>query len=225
VNPAARPAAPHRRARRAPWRSTELVALDFEATGLDFQRDTIISFGAVPILQGRIDIGACHYQLVDPGEVGPSRESIVVHGLRPLDLEGAPSLESAKEALGSVIAGRFLVTWWAPVEAGFLDNLFGGGVRSWMRRAVDVRDLMIALEGSEANSITLTQAADRNGVPVTNPHHALDDALVTAQLFLVMAAKLAAQATTVAGLRRLGPLPLTPSSPVRSRPQPQRPPG
>ncbi len=208
----AKPAVPDRGARGAPWRSIELVGLDFEATGLDFGRDTIISFGAVPIRQGRIEIGACHYQLVDPGEVAQSRDSIVVHGLRPLDLEGASSLESAKKALASMIGGRFLITWWAPVEAGFLSKLFGGGARSWLRRAVDVRDLLVALEGPQASRMTLTEAADRYGVPVADPHHALDDALVTAQLFLVMAAKLASQATTVGGLRRLGPLPLTPSS-------------
>jgi len=222
VSSTVRPAAPLRRARGSAWRSIELVALDFEATGLDFERDTIISFGAVPIRQGRIEIGACRYQLVDPGEVPHSREAIVVHGLRPLDLEGAPSLESAKDVLGSVIAGRFLVTWWAPVEAAFLDRLFGGGARSWLRRAVDVRDLMIALEGSGASGVTLTEAADRYGVPVADPHHALDDALVTAQLFLVVAAKLASQATTVAGLRRLGALSLMPSS--AGRPGLQRPP-
>ena len=119
MNSAARPKAPKRRSRRAPWRSIELVALDFEATGLDFERDTIISFGAVPIQQGRIEIGRCLYELVDPGEVKPSRESIVVHGLRPLDLVGAPSLESAKEALRSAVEGRFLVAWWAPEPPGY----------------------------------------------------------------------------------------------------------
>ena len=208
MNTAGRARAPRRRDSRAPWRSIELVALDFEATGLDFERDTIISFGAVPIRQGRIEIGACHYQMVDPGDVEQSREAIVVHGLRPLDLEGAPSLEAARLALASLIAGRFLVTWWAPVEAAFLAKLFGGGSRSWKRRALDVRDLMIALEGNGVTGLTLTQAAERYEVPVADPHHALDDALVTAQLFLVLAAKLAPQATTVSELRSLGPLPV-----------------
>ena len=218
---AARPRAAGHGARRAPWRTTELVALDFEATGLDFERDTIISFGAVPIRQGRIEIGACLYELVDPGEVEPSRESIVVHGLRPLDLVNAPSLQSAKDALRSVIEGRFLVAWWAPVEAAFLDKLFGGGSGWWLRRTVDVRDLLLALEGAPARRLTLSETAERYGVPVTDPHQALDDALVTAQLFLVMAAKLASQAGSFAALRRLGPA-LTsssgsPSGPARSR--------
>jgi DNA polymerase III epsilon subunit-like protein len=36
----------------------------------------------------------------------------------------------------------------------------------------------------------LTTTAERHGVPVADPHDALDDALVTAQLFLVLVGKL-----------------------------------
>jgi DNA polymerase III subunit epsilon len=200
----ARPRPPAFGARRTPWRSVELVALDFEATGLDFERDTIISFGAVPIRHGRIDIGACRYELVHPGEVQPSRQSIVVHGLRPLDLVDAPSLDSAKDTLRDAIDRRFLVTWWAPVEAGFLNKLFGGGTRSWLRRAVDVRDVLISLEGSSTSTLTLTQAAESHGVPVADAHQALDDALVTAQLFQVLAARLRRDAS-FASMKRLFP--------------------
>jgi DNA polymerase-3 subunit epsilon len=49
-----------------------------------------------------------------------------------------------------------------------------------------------APEGSDV-TLTLEGCADRYGVPVASPHHALDDALVTAQLFLVVATKLTAR--------------------------------
>jgi DNA polymerase-3 subunit epsilon len=171
----------------------EYASLDFEATGLDFSKDRIISFGVVPILNGRVEVGESVYQLVDPGDVPPSRESVTVHGLRPIDLKDAPSATAARESLSAALSGRYLVTWWAGVEAAFLDKLFGGGVRSWFRRAVDVRQLVIALEGEGAARLTLTQAAEKYGVPVASPHHALDDALVTAQLFLVTASKMTQQ--------------------------------
>lgn len=198
-----RPAPPGRHLGRRSWRLADLVSLDFEATGLDLERDKIISFGTVPIRNARIDVGDAVYQIVDPEEVPPSPESIVVHGLRPIDLAGAPSIEVAGRSLFDALDGRFLVTWWAPVEAGFLDKIFGGGLRSWRRRAIDVRELLIALEGLSAEPLTLTQAAERFDVPVASPHHALDDALVTAQLFLVVAAKLK-QVVSVRDLQRLG---------------------
>ncbi len=202
-----RPAPPPRRARRLPWKSAELVSLDFEATGLDYERDTIISFGTVPVRRGRVEVGESVYQLVDPGDVPPSRDSITVHGLRPVDLVGAPSLESAREALRAAIERRFLIVWYAGVEAAFLDKLFGGGTRGWLKRSVDVRKLVLALEGEQVSWLTLTQAAERFNVPVASPHHALDDALVTAQLFLVTATRLADRGLRTARDLQIGPAP------------------
>jgi DNA polymerase III subunit epsilon len=194
---AARPAPPPRRARRLPWRQLELVALDFEATGLDFAKDAIVSFGVVPIRMGRIDVGDAVYQLIDPEDVVPSPESVTVHGLRPIDLRGAQSPDVARAALGALIAGRFLVTWAGQVEAGFLDAMYGGGVRSWLRRCIDTRELMLSVEENPPAPFTLASVAERLGVPVANPHHALDDALVTAQVFLIAAARLEAKGVSI----------------------------
>jgi DNA polymerase III subunit epsilon len=199
------PAEPGRHRYTEPWRSVELVSLDFEATGLDLRRDRIISFGTVPIRRGGVEMADSVYQLVDPEGVSPSPESITVHGLRAVDLHGAPSVQMARASLRRSIDQRFLVTWWAPVEAAFLDVLFGGGRKAWMRRAIDVRDLVLGLEGRSAETLTLGQAAERYGVPVASPHNALDDALVTAQLFLVTATKLGRRARSVRDMQRVRP--------------------
>jgi DNA polymerase-3 subunit epsilon len=187
----ARPEPPPLGWRRRPWNAVPSVALDFEATGLDFARDTIISFGTVPIAGSRIDVGGSAYQLVDPVDVAMDPQAITIHGLRPMDLRGAPSLEAARVSLREGLGGRYLVTWFAEVEAAFLAKLFGGGPKAWLRRSVDVRRLVAALEGGEGGRLTLEGCAGRYAVPVASPHHALDDALVTAQLFLVIASKLA----------------------------------
>jgi DNA polymerase-3 subunit epsilon len=185
-----------------PWRAADYVALDFEATGLDVTRDRIISFGAVPIEAGRIEVGRARYQLADPGDRPPSARTVIVHGIRPMDLRGAPSQASATEGLREVLAGRFLVVWYGGVEAGFLGALFRVSADRWSRTMIDVRDLMLAVEGAEAAERSLSAAADRYGVPVADPHHALDDALVTAQLFFVLAERLARRD----GLRSVGDL-------------------
>lgn len=186
-----RPEAPPAAWRNMPWTKVPFASLDFEATGLDFAKDTIISFGVVPVTAGRIDVGGAVYQLVDPVDVPLDRRAIGVHMLRPLDLVDAPSLEAAREALRAALGRRFLITWFAEVEAAFLDKIFGGGRKRWMRRAVDVRRLVAGLEGDAHGPLTLAACAERYRIPVADPHHALDDALVTAQLFLVMARKLA----------------------------------
>ena len=174
-----------------PWIKVPFASLDFEATGLDLSKDTIISFGVVPVTGGRVDVGDAVYQLVDPVDVPLDRQAIGVHMLRPIDLVDAPSLDAAREALRAALGRRFLITWFAEVEAAFLNKIFGGGRKRWMRQAVDVRRLVAALEGDGQGPLTLAACAERYKIPVDNPHHALDDALVTAQLFLVMAKKLA----------------------------------
>jgi DNA polymerase III subunit epsilon len=61
---------------------------------------------------------------------------------------------------------------------------------------VDVLRMTIALdqlEGRPGDDYRLEAAAARFGVPVEEAHHALDDALMTAELFLVIATKLEAR--------------------------------
>jgi DNA polymerase-3 subunit epsilon len=184
------PPGPPRGQRKMPWRAVDLASLDFEATGLSFERDRIISLGVVPIERGRIDVGRAVYELVDPGNVALTGDTVTIHGLRPIDVQGASSADAARETLRRALAGRFLITWYATVEASFLAKLFGTRPTRWLRRSIDVRRLVVGLLGAEAARLTLEQAAARFDVPVASPHHALDDALVTAQLFLMTASKL-----------------------------------
>jgi DNA polymerase-3 subunit epsilon len=189
VTPSA--ASPPRRAlRREPWRRAPFAALDFETTGLDYERDAVISFGVVPVLGGRVVLGASAHQLVAP-DVAASPASMKVHGIVPRDLERAASPSEARERLAAELSGRFVLAWYAGVELAFLRRMFGGRARSWRRRTIDVRPLVLELEGEDPRSRRgLSATAERYGVPVANPHDALDDALVTAQLFLVAASRL-----------------------------------
>jgi DNA polymerase III subunit epsilon len=188
------PAAPPRSGRGTPWDAAEYAALDFETTGLDYARDHVISFGVVPVVGGRVVVGGSVHRLVQPPSP-PSPRSQTVHLLRPQDLSDAPPIEEAREALRDLLDRRYLLAWFADVELHFLARTFGGSVRRWRRRTIDVRNLMIAAAGEPAGArarpgFALHAAARRYGVPVTTPHDALDDALVTAQLLLVLVSKL-----------------------------------
>ena len=192
-----RPRPPKRRLRRADWRAAELVALDFETTGLDLDRDEVISFGLIPFRDGRIDLSGQLYQEVAPG-VGPSHSSIRIHHLRAQDLATAPAMHEVTDAFRDALDGRFILAWAAGVEIAFLRKVFGGGKRAWRRRTIDVRTLIMAVErlqgeGGPAGYYALTAAATRFGVPVEQAHHALDDAFMTAELFLVAANALEAR--------------------------------
>lgn len=206
ANRIAPPRAP-RRARALGWRDVAFASLDFETTGLDFGSDTIVSFGVVPVEHGRIRMAGSIHQLIDP-HVPPSPRSQTIHGLRPQDLRGAPPLAEARETLRRTLDGRFLLVWFADVEMHFLGTIFGGSRRRWRRRTIDVRNLAIAVDGSPRDTRTepgyaLTATAERFGVPVADPHDAFDDALVTAQLLLVLTSRLPSGDPTVRELLRM----------------------
>jgi DNA polymerase III subunit epsilon len=190
-----RPVAPPRSSRRKRWQDSELVALDFETTGLDLRRDAVVSFGLVPVSGGRIDLSRALYQEVAPA-APLSHSSIAVHHLRPTDLAQAPPLSAVTEQLRSGLEGRFLLTWSAEIEATFLARTFGGRVRRWLARTVDVLRLSLLADGIEgtsprADSYSLADTVARAGLPVEEAHDALNDALMTAEMFLVVAARLA----------------------------------
>lgn len=187
------PVAPSSRTRAATWRHGSFAALDFETTGLDLGNDVVVSFGVVPVDGGRVRMRDSVHQLVSPS-VPPSPRSQTIHELRPQDLAGSPEIEVARETLAAALAGRFLLAWFADVEVHFLASIFGGSPRRWRRRTIDVRNLAIAVDGAPRAvrgkpGYALSARAEAMGVPVANPHEALDDALVTAQLFLVLASK------------------------------------
>ena len=201
------PAAPGRGLRGRVWKEAGFAALDFETTGLDLVNDHVVSFGVVPVRGGRIILGDGVHQLVEP-PIPPSPTSVMVHGMRSQDLIGAPSIAQATEVLAEALAERFLLTWYASVELAILRRLFGSSGRGFRRRCIDVRKLaMLAVDRdmSEPFRESLSGCAERYGVPVAAPHEAFDDALVTAQLFLVLAEQLGGRGiSTVGDFLRVG---------------------
>jgi DNA polymerase-3 subunit epsilon len=189
----ARPVPPSRLYRRRPWREAPLAALDFETTGLDLRHDAIVSFGVVPVQRGQVVLGGSAYSEVAP--TAPlSAGSIAVHELRPVDLASAPNLEDARAVLASALDRRYVLAWVAEVETAFLARLYRMRRWNWRRRTIDVARLWLALERLEgrnpSRAVSLVVACTRHGVPIESAHNALDDAFMTAQLFLVIATKL-----------------------------------
>jgi DNA polymerase-3 subunit epsilon len=201
------PARPRFSTRRRSWRDAEFAALDFETTGLDYDTDAIVSFGVVPVRAGRATVVDSVHQLVRP-DVPPSPRSQMVHLMRPQDLADAPPIEDVRDSLRASLDRRYLLAWFAEVEVVFLRKTFGGSRRWWNRRTIDVRNLAIVAEGEPREvraklGYGLSSVAKRYGVPIANAHEAYDDALVTAQLFLVLVSKLpGASEPTVGDLLR-----------------------
>ena len=194
--------------RRTPWREATWCAVDLELTGLDPREHEVISFGAIPIDDGRVQLEAAVEGLARPrGAI--SESSIRVHGIRAADLARASRLVDATGPLLETITGRLLVVHAAAVERAFL----GGALRE---HGVRLRGPLIDTEvlgrvwlherdGHGPRHLSLGDLATALGLPADRPHHALGDALTTAQVFIALAAHLDALKPETAGsLARAG---------------------
>ncbi len=178
---------------RGDWREARWAVVDLETTGLDAAVDEIISFAVVPVDGGRIRAGDALYRVVRPARP-PGAESVTIHGIRPADLEDAEPIDAQVDELLAALSGRLLVAHAAFVERAFLTPVLR---RSGVRLRGDVADTqelgrawLREQEGAAPDRVALSTLAGRLGLPVHRPHHALGDALTTAQVFLALATHL-----------------------------------
>jgi DNA polymerase III subunit epsilon len=183
------------------WRSASYCAVDLETTGLDLRRDMIVSFGSVGIDGGRVIAGSSIYRLVG-GRRHVSPDAIAVHALRPADLADAPPWEESVDLLLTALTGRVLVAHAAWVERAFLRRAFRTRRVPPPRTIVDTaalaRSAGVAAVGASAEPSLELLARDL-GLPVHEPHHALGDALTTAEVFLALSTRLDAVAPQTVG--------------------------
>jgi len=189
-------------ATRAPWRDARYCVLDLELSSLDRRQGEIVSFGALPVDQGRVRLDGATVGLARPTRP-LAAEAIRVHGFRAADLERAPALLEALDPLLAAMAGRALVAHHATVERAFL----GAALRALGLRlrgpvidtAVLARVWLAERDGRLPPRLGLGGLAHLCGLPVHSPHTAIGDALTTAQLFVVAATQLDARSPQTLG--------------------------
>jgi DNA polymerase-3 subunit epsilon len=174
------------------WRADTFVVIDLETTGLDPRHDHIVSYGAVPIRDGRVKTSESVYGLVHvPRDVPAS--SIKFHGLRTQDLDGAPPLAECVAALDELIGHHPVVAHCAWVERSFLRRAFRRSYLPFASPIVDTAVLarrILDVDLGPDQAVSLEYAATALGLPVHSPHHALGDAVTTASLFIALAGQL-----------------------------------
>ena len=180
-------------ARRTRWDAARWCVVDLELSGLDPRRHEIVSFGAIPIEEGRAQLAHAVSGLVRPA--GPLSESAIrIHGIRAADLADAPPLADAIAPLLEAMAGRALVAHVAHVERAFLGRaLRREGVR--LRGPIADTSVLGRLwlcerDGRAPRDPTLHELAQALGLPARGAHDALGDALTTAQVFIAAASHL-----------------------------------
>jgi DNA polymerase-3 subunit epsilon len=175
-----------------PWRDASWCALDLELTGLDPRKDEIIAVGAVPIDDGRVVLGESVYTLVRT-TTRSELAAVVLHKLRVPDLADAPPVGDAIELILAALAGRVPVFHTSAVERAFLRPAFARS-RVRLPAAADTEVLgrlwLRERDGIAPAGLSLARLANVLGMSAEVPHHALGDALTTANAFIALATHL-----------------------------------
>jgi len=171
---------------KAALRHERCVVVDVETTGLNLMTDTLISIGAVGVVNGRIALGDS-FNVVLQQRASSRKENILVHGISgSVQLEGMPpadSLLSFLEYLGKDRLVAFHVAFDETMIRHAMHQYLGLSFRhTWL----DLAYVMPALHPDLMHSHrSLDDWASQFDIHNEERHNALADALVTAQLLLV----------------------------------------
>lgn len=169
-------------------RSTDLktarfYAIDIETTGLDLDKDEIISFACVPIIDLKILVRDTFYTLIKPKSY--NYKAMRYHGISEDNLAHAPSFEEVSDRIRNALDG-ILVGHSVEFDFTFLKANFKSlGVR-FKRDIIDIATLERWLRMKRKtgeNDFSLDGMIAAYGLKQYYRHNAAADAFFAAQIF------------------------------------------
>ncbi|MGA8138354.1 MAG: 3'-5' exonuclease [Pseudomonas gingeri] len=168
-------------------REQRWVVLDLETSGLNLNRDQVLSIGAVVIEDGAIDLGQCFERtLLRPGQsVNPS---VLIHGLGPSALAAGSDPAQALLDFMEFVGDSPLLAFHAPFDQHMLTRALKDSLGYRLQHPFfDVADIAPLL----CPQATLREAGlddwiDHFKLQVQERHNASADALATAELALIL---------------------------------------
>lgn len=167
----------------------ELVSIDCETTGLDVKNDQILSVGAIKVKGDTILTSQRLDFLVKPAQP-VSERTILIHHIRPVDLEAAVPVDEAVRRVLEFIGPRPLVGYFLEFDVGMLNKhvrpLLGVPLPNPQievsRLYYDWRAAQVPPGGNiDLRFETIRQRLD---LPRRAVHDAFNDALLTAMMYL-----------------------------------------
>ena len=185
---------------------TRFVVVDVETTGLNLMTDTLISIGAVAVMNGQIALGDSFSVVLQQRE-SSRKENILIHGISgSAQREGvlpADALLAFLEFLGKSSLVAFHVAFDETMIRRAMRQYLGVSFKHpWLDLAYVLPALWPELTRSRRS---LDDWASHFGIRIDDRHNAVADALATAELLLVAIAqaRLAHATKNYDGLRKL----------------------
>jgi DNA polymerase III subunit epsilon len=174
-----------------PFEKASYVVVDTELTGLDEKKDSIVSIGAVRLVDGAIHLGNTFYRLVSP-RTELKAESVVIHEITPSEVESKPGIDTVLGEFLEFCGSSVLVGHFISIDLDFLNRemkrsrgmvirnpvLDTFSIYEWLRKRNKSRDC----PATRMAGYRLYDIVKCFGIPVNGAHNALMDAFTTAQL-------------------------------------------
>lgn len=189
-----------------------MAAMDMETTGLDETRHAIVSIGIVPFTLGRIQLSKRSHWVVRPPRPLDAT-SVTFHQITHSAISGAPDLDAVLEEVLQALAGRLAVVHYRNIERPFLNEAVKARTgEEILFPVIDTMELESRFHrhsawarfqsaiGRTPTSLRLHDSRARYGLPGYQPHHAVVDALATAELLQAQIARRFSPETPVSAL-------------------------
>lgn len=173
------------------------VVLDTETTGLNVEKDKILSIGAVAVKNQKIYIAERFEYYVQQVYEG-RKAGIKIHGILPKHTANAQSPKAVLIALLGYLQNSVLVGHHIGFDVAVLNRAFQQHLNGQLQnQTIDTAHLAKRLQTSFYNTptlnnkhVSLDELCKQYNIPVYNRHTASGDALITAVLFLKLMAQL-----------------------------------
>lgn len=179
----------------APISRVPMLALDLETTGMDERHDAIVSIGFISFDYQRIRCSGAANWIVQPN-LPVDEIAATIHGISHSDLKAAPSFADYFETLLQTLASKVIVAHCGEIERRFLAaatmTLTGEPLHFPVIDTMAIEEEKHPYQRPnfiqrwfgeiDSPSLRLDASRARYGLPPYHPHHALTDALATAEL-------------------------------------------
>ena len=170
-----------------PLRSQRWVVLDLETSGLNLNRDLVLSIGAVVIEDGAVDFSQMFERTLQRAETKLS-PSVLIHGLGPSAIAAGTDPVDALLDFMEFVGDSPLLAFHAPFDQHMLCRALKDSLGYRLAHPfLDVADIAPLLcPDAPIREAGLDDWINHFNLHVGERHHASADALATAELMLIL---------------------------------------